>query len=432
MSGYAKLLLEKRANIHEQAKGLLDKAEGEKRELTAEEQVIWDRYSVDMRDLKEKVDAIVEGERLAKEADEELRKVVAAGVAPEHRSQRDFDEEFRKLWKREIAEVRLDVSKRQAAGLYSKRSRQAWMRASEEAEMRAEVEEMTRAMSVGSATGGGNTVPTSFYNQLIRHMITDSAIMAAGATIMHTSSGESLQIPVTTAYTTGTLTAEAAALTESDPAFALRTLTAFKYGALITVSHELLEDSAFPLVSFIADQAGEGVTNTFGTDLVTGNGSSKPRGILQDTTLGKTGGTGVGGAPTADDLIDLYYSVIAKYRRNGSWLMADATTGTVRKLKDTTGQYLWQPSLAAGTPDIFLGKPIYNDPNMPAVAVSAKSVAFGDISKYFVRLVNSIRFERSDDVNFATDQVVFRCIIRGDGALVDRTGAVKHFAGGAS
>ena len=109
----------------------------------------------------------------------------------------------------------------------------------------------------------------------------------------------------------------------------------------------------------------------------------------------------------------------------------DSTLATARKLKDTTNQYLWAPGLA-GAGDTILGKPVVTDPNVAAVALSAKSLAFGDLSAYYVRLAGGIRFERSDDFAFQSDLVTFRCIVRGDGILVDQSGAVKHFVGNAA
>jgi HK97 family phage major capsid protein len=113
-------------------------------------------------------------------------------------------------------------------------------------------------------------------------------------------------------------------------------------------------------------------------------------------------------------------------------MMADSSIANARKLKDTTGQYIWQPGLQAGVPDTILGKPVLTEPNVAAVGLSNKSVIFGDMSQYFVRLAGGIRFERSDDYAFNTDLVTFRALMRADGALVDLTGAVKTFAGGAS
>lgn len=291
-----------------------------------------------------------------------------------------------------------------------------------------------RDLSKGTATAGGHTVPTSFYGQLVEHLITSSAILSAGATILNTNSGENLQIPVTTSYSTGALVAEGGAIGESDPAFAQRVLSAYKYAVMIQVSSELIDDTGIDLLGFISRQAGRAVGNAFGTHLVTGTGSSQPTGLMASTTLGVTGATSVAGAFNVDNLIDLYYSVIAEYRNSPAcaWLMRDASVGALRKLKDGDGTYLWSPATGPGMPDTFLGKPVYTDPNVAAIGLGARSVAFGDMSAYFARLVNAIRFERSDDFAFANDLVSFRCIVRGDGILADQTGAVKHFIGGAS
>jgi len=220
----------------------------------------------------------------------------------------------------------------------------------------------------------------------------------------------------------------------TDPTFGQITLGAYKYGLLIQVSRELLSDEGVDIEAYLAMQAGRAIGNAFGAHMVTGTGTSQPRGVVVDATLGKTGGAGVVGAFTADDLIDLHYSVIAPYRASAScyWIMKDSTLATARKLKDTTGQYLWQPSLQAGAPDMFLGKPLLTDPNVAATGLSNKSVLFGDFSQYFVRLAGGVRFERSDDFAFSTDLVTFRCLLRGDAALVDLTGAIKFFAGNAA
>ena len=277
-------------------------------------------------------------------------------------------------------------------------------------------------------------MPTTFYGSLLEHMIASSAILSAGATVLNTTSGENIEVPVTTAFSTAALTAEAAEIAESDPAFVKRTLGAYKYGVIVQVSRELIDDTAVDLLGFLARQAGRAVGNKLGTDLVVGNGSSKPLGLFASTTLGVTGATSTAGVFTADNLIDLHYSVIAEYRMSPScaWLMSDATIASVRKLKDTTNQYLWQPSLILGSPDSLLGKPIFTDPNVVAQATTAKSVAFGDMSAYWARIAGGIRFERSDDFAFTSDLVTFKCVVRGDGLLADRTGAVKHFVGGAT
>ena len=247
-----------------------------------------------------------------------------------------------------------------------------------------------------------------------------------------------VEVPVTTTHATGALITEGSTLTESDAAFAKRTLGAYKYAYSFQVSSELLADTGVDLQGYFARQAGRALGNAFGADLATGNASSKPSGVVQTSTLGVTGSASVAGKPSADNLIDLFYSVISPYRNSDKcvWLFRDSTAATIRKLQDNSGgtgigNYLWTPGLA-GAPDTILGKPVVIEPNIAATATSAKSVVFGDMSAYFVRVAGGVRFERSDEFAFQNDLVTFRAILRGDGILGDQTGAVKHYVGNAA
>jgi HK97 family phage major capsid protein len=148
-------------------------------------------------------------------------------------------------------------------------------------------------------------------------------------------------------------------------------------------------------------QAGRAIGNDFGYQLVNGNGTNSPTGLLTGTVTsspGVTGATtGVSGAPSYANLVDLEYSVIAPYRQSRScyWLAADKTIGGFRKITDTVGRPIWEPSAVLGSPDLLLGKPLVADPFMPALGVSANPICFGDFSQFFVRLVGGVRFERS-------------------------------------
>ena len=147
--------------------------------------------------------------------------------------------------------------------------------------------------------------------------------------------------------------------------------------------------------------------------------------------MGVTGGTGQVGAPTADELIDLFFSVIPEYRRAGTWMMSDATWAGVRKLKDTTNRYLID-RLGSGGELSILSRPVVIDTNVADTGVSAKSVLFADFSAYYIRDVRVLRVERSDDFAFGQDLVTFRALLRTDGDLVDSSGAIKHYLGGGS
>lgn len=405
MSQFIKQIHERRNFLWEQAKGLLDAAEARKEDLAGEDEQTWQRLNNEIDQIDVRVKSLLDAEQRTKDADEAFRSLLAK-PEPLERKGTEADSELRR-WAR--GEMRgFDVAAPEGVAF--------------------------RDLTKGTATAGGNTVPTTFYGQLMAHLIEVSGIMMAGPTVLNTASGETIEMPVTTAFSSAALTAEATALTESDPAFAKRSLGAYKYGVLLQTSSELLSDTGVDLQGFLSMQAGRALGNAFGTHAVTGDGSSKPTGVMVTATTGMTGATSVAGAFTADDLIDLYYSVISPYRNSSScgWLMRDATLGAARKLKDQQGQYLWQPSIQVGIPDQLLGKPVHTDPNVAAVGLSAKSVGFGDFSQYFVRMAGGVRFERSDDYAFNTDLVTYRAIIRADGLLVDQTGAVKVFAGGAS
>ncbi|MEB0001607.1 phage major capsid protein [Cryobacterium sp. RTC2.1] len=291
--------------------------------------------------------------------------------------------------------------------------------------------EMTRALATGTAGAGGNLIPATFWDMLIQPLRNFVSVLNAGATQITTASGENITIPRVSSYGAAAAQVEATQLTGSDPAFDQTTLKAFKFGDFRDVSRELIDDSAIDIEGLITKLIGQNIGLLLGQKLSTGTGINQTAGIVTASTVGVTGATGVSGAATFDNIIDLFYSIGAPYRGNGSWIIADQALGGIRKLKDSTGRYLWEPSVVFGAPDLILGRPVFGDPNMAAPAIGAKPILFGDISAYWVRFVNSLRIERSDQALFGTDQVAFRGVLRADGLLTDPS-AVKTFQGGAS
>jgi HK97 family phage major capsid protein len=284
-----------------------------------------------------------------------------------------------------------------------------------------------RSLTKLTAAAGANTVPTSFYDQLVQHLV-DTAQLLGQVTVLTTASGESLQIPKTTAHSTAAIVTEGGTIGTSDPAFGQVTLGAFKYGVLIQVSRELVDDTGVDLEGYLARETGRALGNAFGAHLVVGTGTTQPRGITLDSTLGLTGAAT---APTPDNLADLYFSVIAPYRtaNTARWVMNSTTWQAIRKLKEGGTNNYFVGSLAeVGTPVLF-GAPVVLDPSMPAYGAAAKAIIFGDLSAYYARVVGGVRFERSDDFAFSSDLVTYRALLRGDGALVDSSGAVKHMLG---
>ena len=159
--------------------------------------------------------------------------------------------------------------------------------------------------------------------------------------------------------------------------------------------------------------------------LTVGTGTVQPNGIVNRAGSALTG-TSLN--PTADNLIDLVYSVDTAGRRlPGTGFQMNATSiANVRKLKDNSGQYLFTPSLSADARDLLLGYPIYENPAMATAASAVKPVIFGHLPSYYVRQVGGLRLDRSDDFAFSNDLVTFRATFRVDGNLI-QTSHVKYF-----
>lgn len=413
-SEVAKRLRDRRLNVWNEAKGIAEAAAEENRAFTPDEQGRWEAMQDEMNTLDTRIKAVLEQEKRAAEADKAFDDL---HVRPQERkspAQTVADDELRK-WARgeqgtpRALELKHDVAARGPINY--------------------------RVLTTSTqGTNASSIVPTDFYDMLIAHLIEVSGVMQCGPTVLNTGGGETLQVPKTTGHSTAASAAQAGSIATSDPAFSMQTLSAYKYGVLLQVARELIDDTAVDLLGYLAMQAGRALGNAFGTDLINGTGSGQPFGIINNS-VGVTGATtGVSGAPSYANLVDLEYSVIAPYRQSRScyWLAADKTIGGFRKITDTVGRPIWEPSAVLGSPDLLLGKPLVADPFMPAQATSALSIAFGDFSQYFVRLVGGVRFERSDDFAFSTDLVTFRAILRGDGTMVDRTGAIKVFKGAAT
>lgn len=288
----------------------------------------------------------------------------------------------------------------------------------------------SRTQTAGTPSAGGYTVPTTLAGRIVEVMKDWGPMYDPGITDeMVTSSGNPFDIPTNndTANLAAAL-AEGADLTDDnsgDLVFGEVSLAAFVYATpWLKLSFELLQDSAFNLEEFVARKLGERLGRLANKELTVGDGAGDPNGIVTASTLGKTAAAGA--AIAADELIDLQHSVNAAYRRSPfcRWMFADTTLAAIRKLKDGQGNYLWQMGdVRVGAPDLILGKPYSVNDDVPAIALNAKPVLFGDFSRYVVRkvgspLIGTVRERFWPKVGMAG-------LIRFDGDLVD-TSAVKH------
>jgi len=394
MSEYIKRQHDLRQAAWHEAKQILDTAGAENRDLTSEEQEKYDRISADLDTRAQVIEQLKADEERAARLD-----AVAAEIrTDEVPAGDDTDAEaIRKLARGEVRSF--DFQKRDI---------------------------------LTSSTG--SPVPTSFYDMVIMRARLVGPMLDV-PTVLNTAGGENLQIPSLGTYSTsGTVTAQGANFSESDPALnAFTTLGAYKYGFIIQLSRELIEDAGVDITAFLAEQIGNGLGFNVQAALTTGAGTTAPTGIVTAAGSGITGGTGVSGAFTADNLIDLHYSLDGAARLlPGVGFMANgASIGAMRKLKDTAGNYVFSPALDANNNDLLLGRPVYENPHMASAGTGAKSVLCGHLPSYYVRTVGGIRIDRSDDFAFNADLVTFRASMRVDGNL-PQTSHIKYFAGAAS
>ena len=277
--------------------------------------------------------------------------------------------------------------------------------------------EIRNALQVGTDTEGGYLVPDTFEKKLIT-TLEEENVIRKHAHVFTTSSG-SHKIPVVSTRGTAAWVDEEGQIPESDDAFGQQLIGAHKISTLIKVSEELLNDSAFDLENYFATEFARRIGNAEEAAFLTGNGSGKPTGILADIGGAEIGVTAASEtAITADEIIDLFYSLKSPYRKKAIWVLNDRTIKAIRKLKDSNGQYLWQPALHEGEYDTILGKRIYTSPFAPEIGAGAKTIAFGDFSYYWIGDRQGVAFKRLNERYAETGQVGFLASKRVDAKLV--------------
>ena len=274
-----------------------------------------------------------------------------------------------------------------------------------------------------------NTVPKSFYDEVFAVARLVGPMLDVGQRI-ETTTGEALTIPTLTAYSTAALATATATQTVSDPIFSSITLNAYRYSQLLQAANELVTDAGFNLSGFLAEQAGNALGFAINTALTTGDGSDKPNGVVTAAGSGITGATSATGVFTADDLINLQYTLDGAARRlPGVAYMANGSTiGKIRTLKQNS-EYLY--SVGVGTPDTFAGYPIIENPAMASTGTGVKSVLFGHLPSYKVRIAGGLDVAQSTDYAFNLNATTWRIQLRVDGDLT-HAGHIKYFIGGAS
>jgi HK97 family phage major capsid protein len=367
MSDFIKSQMDARNNLIAQAREVLDFAEAEKRGLSAEENQKIARIEADI----DSADTAISTARSI--ADREARASEAAATfAPTAASVNSDADILRSI---AMGEIRGHEFAREARTLVP----------------------------------SSNTVGQDFYSQVFAIAQLVGPILTTSE-VFNTTSGENLVIPTVTATSTSGSVSAAGTISESNPTFASITLGAEKYGALVQVAQELVSDAGFNITSYIAQQLGTSLGLKV-NDVLTTKLSAQAGSVVR--------GTATNFAASYEDLIDLVYGIAdgARVLPGLGFQMSKTGIAAARKLKDDSGAYIWTDNAVAGQPATLLGYPVFENPNVAAVGTAAKSVLFGHLPSFKVRVAGGMRVDQSDQFAFNTDTVTYRGLMRVDGGL---------------
>ena len=246
--------------------------------------------------------------------------------------------------------------------------------------MRTNFRQISNVLQEGVDANGGYLVPDEYDSRLIDILNEENVMRSLGTRI--TTSGEH-KINIAATKPAAAWIEEGGTLTFGEATFDQIILDAHKLHVAIKVTEELLYDNAFNLENYIITQFGKALSNAEEDAFINGTGVGQPLGILAATGGAQVGVTTASSTKvTADEIINLVYSLKRPYRKNAVFLANDVCVAELRKLKDYNGQYLWQPSLQAGEPDRVLGYKVYTSPYFPVPTAGGTAVAFGDFSYY--------------------------------------------------
>ena len=374
-------LREKRTKLWENAKDFLDSKRNSDGLISTEDAAVYDKMEADVVSLGKEID------RLEKQSaiDMELNKAVGSPI------------------------LEKPTNKKVKLGRASDEYRRDFLNV-----LRGKPQ-IYNVMQESVDADGGFLVPEEFENQIVTALEENNVIRSIAKTI--TTAAER-KIPIAATHSVAQWTPENGAYTESKPTFGQKTIDAFKLTDLVKVSTELLQDSMFNLESYISSEFARAFGVAEEQAFCTGTGVGQPTGIFTENGgeigLTLTSTTNI----TCDNIIELVHSLKSPYRRNAVFLMNDSTISMLRKLKDTNGAYLWQPSLQAGQPDRLLGYPLYTSPYVPTVAAEALPIAFGDFSNYWIadRMGRSV--QRLNELYAGNGQVGFLATERVDAKVI--------------
>nr|WP_330416951.1 phage major capsid protein [Anaerostipes sp. AF04-45] len=282
--------------------------------------------------------------------------------------------------------------------------------------LRTNFRNVSNVLQEGVDADGGYLVPEEYDTRLIEALEEENIFRKLGHTI--TTSGER-KINIAATKPAAAWIDEGEELTWGDAKFAQINLDAHKLHVAVKVTEELLYDNAFGLEKYILRQFAKALANAEEDAFLNGTGVGQPLGLLASEGGAEIGVTAASATDiTADELIDLVYSLKRPYRKNAKFICNDQTLAAIRKLTDKNGRYLWQDSVQAGEPGRLLGYEVHTSPYFPVITAGMPAIAFGDYSYYNIGDRGIRSFAELKELFAGNGMVGFVAKERVDGKLV--------------
>lgn len=282
--------------------------------------------------------------------------------------------------------------------------------------LRTNFRQVSNVLQEGIDADGGYLVPEEYDSRLIEALEEENIFRKLGHTI--TTSGER-KINIAATKPAAAWIDEGEELTWGDAKFAQINLDAHKLHVAVKVTEELLYDNAFQLEKYILRQFAKALANAEEDAFLNGTGVGQPLGLLAEEGGAQIGVTAASATEiTADELIDLVYSLKRPYRKNAKFICNDQTLAAIRKLTDKNGRYLWQDSVQAGEPGRLLGYEVHTSPYFPAITAGMPAIAFGDYNYYNIGDRGTRSFAELKELFAGNGMVGFVAKERVDGKLI--------------
>jgi len=256
--------------------------------------------------------------------------------------------------------------------------------------------EESKAIATDDSTTGGAYLRPAFSNKVIEYAVEMTPIMQLAEIINVPAGTTSYEMPreADDAMAVGWV-GERESRSETDTTTTGKLVIPLsELYALPKISQKALNNKQFNFEAWLREKVARKFALTIGTACVSGDGSNKPLGFLNNSDIDITT-SGTSSTFDFDDLITVQYELLDQFGANASWMMKRQTARVARTLKDGNGSYIWQPGGQEGQPATLLGDPVYFSPDMAALASGSKSIAYGDFKQgYAVALGDGMKLVR--------------------------------------